>query len=330
VRELNVLVWQIHGSYLNTLVQSFTGAPYRFYLPTKPDKPEGYGGRGPTYSWSPETVEVPAEEVGDLDLDLVVYQTEKNFTQDTQEILTPEQRALPAIYLEHNTPQGRINDMFHPIDDPGVLLVHVTHFNDLFWDCGETPTRVIDHAVMPSTPEGSYTGEIERGVSLVNDMPRRKRVVGGDVFRRASEEVPLDLFGFDSKEVAGGFGDLPQAEVHERMRAYRFYFNPIRYTSLPLSILEAMEIGLPVVALATTELVTVIKDGENGFIDTNLDNLVRRMRRLLSDPEEARRIGDEGRRAVRERFGLERFAADWEAAFEEALQLREAVPCASR
>jgi glycosyltransferase involved in cell wall biosynthesis len=220
--------------------------------------------------------------------------------------------------------------MVHPIDDPGVLLVHVTHFNDLFWDCRETPTRVVDHAVMPSAPEGSYTGEIERGISLVNDMPRRKRVVGGDVFRRASEKVPLDLFGFDSKEVAGGFGDLPQAEVHERMKAYRFYFNPIRYTSLPLSILEAMEIGLPVVALATTELVTVIKDGENGFIDTNLDNLVRRMRRLLSDPEEARRIGDEGRRAVRERFGLERFAADWEAAFEEALQLREAVPCASR
>jgi hypothetical protein len=330
VRKLNVLVWQIHGSYLNTLVQSFAGTPYRFYLPTKPGKPEGYGGRGPTYSWSPETVEVSAEEVGDLDLDLVVYQTEKNFFEDAREILTPEQRALPAIYLEHNTPQGRINDMFHPIDDPGVLLVHVTHFNDLFWDCGETPTRVIDHAVMPSTPEGSYTGEIQRGVSLVNDMPRRKRVVGGDVFRRASEEVPLDLFGFDSKGVAGGFGDLPQAEVHERMRAYRFYFNPIRYTSLPLSVLEAMEIGLPVVALATTELVTVIKDGENGFIDTNVDNLVRRMRQLLSNPEEAHRIGDAGRRTVRDRFGPERFASDWEAAFEEALKLREVVPCVSR
>ena len=330
MRQLNVLVWQIHGSYLNTLVQGFAGAPYRFYLPTKPGKPEGYGGRGPTYSWSPGTVEVPAEEVRDLDLDLVIYQTEKNFTLDAREVLTSEQRALPAIYLEHNTPQGRINEMIHPVNDPGVLLVHVTHFNDLFWDCRESPTRVIDHAVMPSDPEGSYTGELQRGVSLVNDMPRRKRVVGEDVFRRARKEVPLDLFGFNSTEVAGGFGDLPQVEVHEKMKAYRFYFNPIRYTSLPLSVLEAMEIGLPVVALATTELVTVIKNGENGFIDTNLDSLVCRMQQLLSDPEEARRIGDEGRRTVRERFGLERFAADWEAAFEKALKLREVVPCASR
>src|SRR3954468_18244482 len=289
MRKLNVLVWQIHGSYLNTLVQ----APHRFYLPTKPDKPEGYGGRGPTFLWSPDTIDVPADEVCNLDLDLLIYQTEKNFFEDAREILTPEQRALPAIYLEHNTPQGRINEMIHPINDPGVLLVHVTHFNDLFWDCRETPTRVIDHAVMPSS--GGYTGELEKGVSLVNDMPRRKRVVGGDVFARAREEVPLDLFGFNSKEV-GGFGDLPQAEVHERMKAYRFYFNPIRYTSLPLSVLEAMELGLPVVALATTELVSVIKNGENGFVDTNVGNLIRRMRHLLADPKEAHRIGEAGRR----------------------------------
>lgn len=325
----NVLVWQIHGSYLNTLVQAFAGKPYRFYLPTKPGKPEGYGGRGPTFPWSPETVEVPAEEVRDLDLDLVVYQSEKNIAEDAREILTEEQRALPAIFLEHNTPQGRINEMTHPVDDPGVLLVHVTHFNDLFWDGRRTPTRVVDHAVVPSGEDVGYAGELERGVSLVNDLPRRRRVVGGDVFLRAREEVPLDLFGFDSAEV-GGFGDLPQREVHGRMGRYRFYFNPIRYTSLPLSVLEAMDLGLPVVALATTELVTVIKDGENGFIGTDVGYLIGRMRELLADPELARSLGEEGRRTVRKRFGLERFAADWEGAFREAMALRGRVPsCAS-
>ena len=323
---MNVLVWQIHGSYLNTLVRSFAGGPHRFYLPTKPDKPEGYGGRGPTFPWSDETVNVPAEDVRDLDLDLVIYQSEKNLREDAREILTEGQRALPAIFLEHNTPQGRINDMVHPVDDPGILLVHVTHFNDLFWDARRTPTRVIDHAVVPTG--GGYTGGVERGVSLVNDLPRRERVVGGDVFLRAREEVPLDLFGFNSREV-GGLGDLPQADVHEKMKPYRFYFNPIRYTSLPLSVLEAMELGLPVVALATTELVSVIKDGENGVIATDVGYLIERMRGLLGDPGEARRLGEAGRRTIRDRFGLERFAMDWEAAFEEAAALRKEVPCAS-
>lgn len=324
---MNVLIWQIHGSYLNTLVRSFAGGPHRFYLPTKRDKPEGYGGRGPTFAWSDETVDVPAEEVRDLDLDLVIYQSEKNLREDAREILTEEQRRLPAIFLEHNTPQGRINDMVHPVDDPGILLVHVTHFNDLFWNSRRTPTRVIDHAVVPTS--GGYTGELEKGVSLVNDLPRRDRVVGGDIFLRTRKEVPLDLFGFNSREV-GGFGDLPQAEVHEKMKPYRFYFNPIRYTSLPLSVLEAMELGLPVVALATTELVSVIRDGENGIIGTDVGSLVESMHGLLDDPGKARRLGEAGRRTIRERFGLERFAEDWEDAFRGAVALREEVPCASR
>src|SRR5262249_205729 len=33
------------------------------------------------------------------------------------------------------------------IDDPNVLLVHVTPFDALMWDNGRTPTRVIDHGV---------------------------------------------------------------------------------------------------------------------------------------------------------------------------------------
>ena len=53
------------------------------------------------------------------------------------------------------------------------------------------------------------------------------------------------------------------------MAAYRFYFHPVRYTSLGLSLCEAMTVGLPVVGLATTELPTIIDHGVNGFVDTD-------------------------------------------------------------
>ena len=55
-------------------------------------------------------------------------------------------------------------------------------------------------------------------------------------------------------------------------------------------------IGMPIVALATTEMSTVIRHGENGIIDTDLDRLVEGMKRLLADPVEARRLGEAGRR----------------------------------
>jgi glycosyltransferase involved in cell wall biosynthesis len=75
-----------------------------------------------------------------------------------------------------------------------------------------------------------------------------------------------------------------------------------------------MMVGLPVVGLATTELASVLRDGDNGIVDTRVDRLVDAMRRLLSDPAEARRLGEAGRRTAMERFHIDRFVADWLAA----------------
>jgi len=43
MRRLKILTWHIHGSYLNTLAR----IEHDWYLPAKPGRPEGYGGRGP-------------------------------------------------------------------------------------------------------------------------------------------------------------------------------------------------------------------------------------------------------------------------------------------
>jgi len=113
----------------------------------------------------------------------------------------------------------------------------------------------------------------------------------------------------------GGDGEVPNDRLPGTMAAHRFFFNPIRWTSLGLAILEAMMVGVPVVGLATTELSSVIHDGVNGFIDTRVDRLVDAMQRLLDDPGLAREIGRAGQQTVRERFGIERFVADWLDAF---------------
>ena len=68
---------------------------------------------------------------------------------------------------------------------------------------------------------------------------------------------------------------------------------------------------LPVVGLATTELASVIDSGHNGFVDTRLPRLVGVMRELLRDRALAGLWGQAGQRLARERFGIERFVADW-------------------
>ena len=151
---------------------------------------------------------------------------------------------------------------------------------------------------------------------VVNDLARRGRRVGADVFARVARDIPLDLIGIRAQE-SGGIGEVKHPDLPAFMARYRFFFHPIRWTSLGLAVCEAMMLGLPIVGLATTELVTVIQNGVSGFIDTDVDRLVERMRELVDDPAEARRLGDGARMAARERFGIDRFARDWAAAFDE-------------
>jgi hypothetical protein len=309
MNRLKILIWHIHGSYLNTLAR----IDHDWYLPVKLGRPEGYGGRGPTFDLPASVREVPAERVPELDLDLIIYQTPKNYFEDQFEILSPEQRRLPRIYLEHNTPKPDAVRTRHPVDDPNVLLVHVTHYNRLMWDNGPTPTVVIEHSVAID-PSVRYRGDLARGITIVNGMQRRPRIAGYDLFLRARRAVPLDIAGMET-EAFGGLGDIPYRDLHQRIAGYRFLFSPIRYTSLPLAVIEAMTIGMPVVALATTELPTVIEDGETGYVSCAVDRLIERMRSLLANPEEARRIGANARAVAQERFGLDRFIRDWNAAF---------------
>lgn len=309
MKRLNVLIWHIHGSYLNYLVQG----PHNFYLPVKPGRPEGYGGKGRTFVWPETAHEVAAEDVRHLPLDLVVFQTPKNYFEDQFEILSDSQRALPKIYLEHNTPKEHPTDTCHPVDDPNVLLVHVTHFNRLMWNSGRCPSRVIEHGVM--VDDGvEFVGDLERGVVVVNGIKRRARIAGYDIWEKAAGRVPLDLIGMATEEL-GGRGDIPHTRLLQEEVRYRFFFNPIRYTSLPLALVEAMAIGMPIVALATTEVPTVISDGASGYVSNDVDYLVERMNDLLRRPDEARRLGANARKVALERFSIQRFTRDWDEAF---------------
>lgn len=309
MRRLNVLTWHVHGSYLNTLAR----IEHNWYLPIKSGRPEGYGGRGPTFNLPDYVFEVPAEQVRGLQLDLIIYQSPKNYLEDQFELLSAEQRRLPKIYLEHNTPKPSAVDTLHPVDDPNVLLVHVTHYNRLMWDNGRTPTMVIEHSVAID-PSIVYEGKRASGITVINGMQKRPRITGYDILLQTQQKIPLACAGMET-EALGGLGDIPYRDLHRLLAEYRFLFSPIRYTSLPLAVIEAMTIGMPVVALATTELPTVILNGETGYVSCDIDTLIEHMRFLLSNYEEAARMGRNGRALARERFGLDRFINDWNRAF---------------
>jgi hypothetical protein len=311
-KRLRILTWHIHGNYLYYLTQ----APHEFYVVSRPGRPPGYAGRSGRLPWGGNVHDAPADGLKDMEFDCVLYQAAAHYLSDRYELLSSAQQRLPGIYLEHDPPQQHPTNTAHPARDNGTLLVHVTSFNALMWDSGAAPTRVIEHGVL--VPEGvGYTGATPRGIVVVNCLKRRGRRLGADVYGAARSKVPLDLVGMESEDVEGGLGEIPNLDLAPFMAQYRFFFNPIRYTSLGLAVVEAMMIGMPVIGLATTEMATVVRNGVNGYIDTSVPALVEMMNRLLDDPREAADLGANAQRYARERFNIGRFVADWNEAFAE-------------
>lgn len=305
-RRLRILTWHVHGNYLYYLTQ----VPHDFYLVVDAARSTHHTGRSGTLPWGANVHDAPVEALGEMQFDLVLHQSRDTWDADRHTLLSDAQRRLPSIYLEHDPPQQHPTDTHHWAAVAGTTLVHVTDFNALMWDSsGADSVHVIDHGVLPLA-DARYSGHRESGIVVVNNLDLRGRRLGSDVFAEMARRVPLVLVGMGS-ERCGGEGEVPNAALPARVAQHRFFFNPIRYTSLGLAVIEAMMVGTPVVGLATTELVTVIRNGENGFVDTRIDRLEEAARRLLRDPALAREIGAAGRRTALERFGIGRFVEDW-------------------
>jgi hypothetical protein len=304
---MRILLWHVHGSWTTGFVQG----DHTYLVPVLADRGPDGRGRAQTWDWPASVEEITPDDAAAADVDVVILQRPEELHALAPDWLGGRRpgREIPAVYLEHTSPEGPINDMRHPAADrPDLTVVHVTHFNALFWDVGSTPWRVIEHGIVD--PGYRYTGEMQRAVAVVNEPARRGRVTGTDILASLSGAVPIDLFGMGAGEV-GGRDDLPQHLLHDEMARRRVYLHTTRWTSLGLSLLEAMHLGMPVVALATTEVPEAVPPAA-GVVTNRVDELTDALQWLVNDPEDARVMGKAARAAALDRYGLSRFLADWD------------------
>ncbi|MBP0459559.1 glycosyltransferase [Streptomyces montanisoli] len=317
---MNILLWHVHGSWTTSFVQG----PHTYLVPVTPDRgPDGLG-RARTWDWPASVRELTPDELRSATIDMVVLQRPHEIDLAYEWTGRRPGTDVPAVYLEHNSPDGTAVGTRHALagrDD--IPVVHVTHFNRLMWDSGRAPTTVIEHGIID--PGHRFTGEERRAAVVVNEPVRRGRTTGTDLLPRFAAQVPLDVFGMGTDALAGHLGlppercrtrDLTQGELHTAMARCRLYLHPVRWTSLGLSLLEAMFLGLPVVALGTTETAEAVGK-ESGVVSNRFDVLEQAVRDFAEDPDRARETGLRARAAVQGRYGVERFLDDWELLMKE-------------
>ncbi len=324
---MKVLVWHVHGSYCTSLVQG----PHEYLLPLLPDRGPDGAGRARTWDWPAQAREVPVDALAEEQVDVVVLQ--RPHEADLVEQWTGRRVGadLPVLYLEHNAPTGHAVRSEHPVlHDPrlaGVPVVHVTAFNAMAWDCREHPVTVIEHGIPDPGPR--YTGTAPSLAVCVNEPVRRWRVAGTDLVLDLARTLPLSVYGMASEQLGllaeerrlSGLDrqrchDLPQDALHEAMASHRVYLHPYRWTSLGLSLLEAMTLGMPVLALSTTEVPAAVPPAA-GLVSNDRELLRATACRLLADPDEARERGRAARAHALERYSLNRFLDDWDRILKE-------------
>ncbi|MEA3194881.1 MAG: hypothetical protein QOD26_3214 [Betaproteobacteria bacterium] len=292
MRRLRILTWATRLDYLRCLAET----PHELIVVSSGQ------GRSDHGEFPPNVHAIGAEEARRQKIDLVLFQQPGQYLDEQYEILTTAQRRVPKVYLEHEPPREHPVDSCHVVTDAGVPVVHVSHFNRLMWDHGHLPTRVIEPGV--PAPQVAYGGTLARGLAVIEHVTRR-RALGIDLYDAAKKRAALDL-AFELDPLAAA--------------RYRYFFFPARYAGPTLSLIRAMMIGLPVVALATGSIAGVVRHGIDGFVEADPARLVERMHELAADRQRAALLGDAAREHAATRFGIQRFVADWNRLFSELTQ----------
>lgn len=168
---------------------------------------------------------------------------------------------------------------------------------------GVSPAAIVALTCARLEPEKNLPLLVELAHLLHADDPPIRFLVAGEGSRRAHLEHLVKKRGLEQSVTLLGL----RRDVPALLAAADLFLLPSRSEELPLSVLEAMAAGLPVVATPVGALPEIVPGNPGaGFLIPvrDIEDWVRRVRDLAADPLLRLKLGEEGRRLVRERFDV--------------------------
>lgn len=238
---------------------------------------------------------------------------------------------VPVVATNHRFDRGRHNTFDKPVLRRFDAVYAVS---DEARDCLRRDYGIADALTIPNGVEPATADALP-----ALDLPRP---LVGMVARLAPEKAPGDLLAVASALPATTFvlvgdgplrGELRGAAGPNVVLAGFCEDMPGVYASLdllvqpsyregmPMTILEAMAAGVPVVATRVGAAADVIDDGRTGLLvdPGDVPALTAAVRALLADPSRRAAIADAARREVSERFTVDVMAARYAAQYSEVL-----------
>ena len=117
------------------------------------------------------------------------------------------------------------------------------------------------------------------------------------------------------------FGKVPTAAVY--LKYMDLFVLPSNYEGLPMSIIEALSMSLPVVA-SDVGGISELLDGTNGFTSENrVEDFTSKINRILSDPVLYKSMSKKARETYENKFTLKMMADNYERVYNEIYSKNE-------
>jgi glycosyltransferase involved in cell wall biosynthesis len=166
------------------------------------------------------------------------------------------------------------------------------------------------------TPVKGHLALLDALVQVRQKVPGLRVVLAGEGPTRSQIVERAEMLGL--AEIV----DLPgSVDPFATLAAFDVFVSASTTEGLPLTILEAMSQGIPVVATAVGAVAEAVIHGETGFLVApgDVHGLAQRLVEVLADPALARRLGNAGRQRFEARHRLEDMVATFERLYHKIL-----------
>ena len=242
-------------------------------------------------------------------------------THNVQDLLDTRDVSLPKAFLVHGTLSGRILQDHSTIDRAVYLrnlrlllysnrcrIVYISELKRRDWGI---PGEIIRSAVDTAEYAG-YRGNVRGALVVCNHLKERGAMTGWETYRTVCRGLPSLVLGknpnLPSSRVATDWDDLK-----EQFRSFCVYlYTPIYpyEDGYNLALLEAMATGMPVATLM--HVTSPVRDGIEGVVASNAEELRGKIFSLLDNPVEARKMGAAAHARIEGEFPISEFRNAWQ------------------
>lgn len=182
----------------------------------------------------------------------------------------------------------------------------------------DPPPRTTDDFIVGMLSRHDPVKGIDLAIRVVAALGDGYRlVVVGDGAERANLEALVAELGVADRVELRGWDD----RARHVLGTFDVYLLPSRLEGFPITVMEAMQAGVPVVATEVGSIREAVEDGETGFVVPveDVDAMAAAVRRLAEDPDLRARMGERAKEVGLEKFDAAAAVTAWEDVFDQIL-----------